>query len=180
MAGKPQKPTDQLQFRRGGRAERRTLAVEAPGGAPATAPAAPKAPKGLEQLGRRVWKAYWADPVSRAASGVDLYDVERYCRLLDQRAAWEAQLIAQPTVTNEYGEQPHPLFKLVKELTREIEKLREQLGILPLARMRLGLVTTQQKATAADLRAKLRREATAPARPAAPIEAQVIDLTEGG
>ncbi len=46
--------------------------------------------------------------------------------------------------------------------------------------MRLGLVTTQQKATAADLRAKLRREATAQARPAAPIEAQVIDLTEGG
>lgn len=139
MANKYQKPVDQLQFKRGGRAERRTLTVVTD-----SAPLeVPPMPKGLRGSGKRQWEAYWGDRVSLAATPVDGYDIERYCRLLDERDTLKRAALRMPVVQHIYGETPNPRWRIVKELTREIEKLREQLGILPLARMRLGLVSVQ-------------------------------------
>lgn len=173
MAGKPQKPVSQLQFARGGRGERRSFPVVVP-----DAPLVPPPPPaGLRSLGKEVWAAYWSDPVSCAASPVDGYDIARYCRLVDLRNKYERRMEreggTQATIIG--GERPHGLFGVVKELTREIEKLREQLGILPLARMRLGLVKTQRDLGVADLRRRLDRSDEA--REAIESEAtEVVDL----
>lgn len=153
MAGKPHKPTNQLQNQRGGRAERRTLRVVEP----SERRKLPRVPRDLGERGAVIWRAYWADPVSLAATGVDIYDIHRYCQLIDQRAELETKIAAKPIVENGYGEGPNPLTRIVKEMTREIEKTREQLGILPLARMRLGLVTVQQESGLHDLRQKMER-----------------------
>lgn len=153
MSGKPHKPASQLQSHREARAERRTLRVVAP----AERRRVPRVPADLGERGRVIWRAYWADDVSLAATGVDIYDIHRYCQLIEQREELEAQIAEKPTVETGYGESPNPLLRIVKEMTREIEKTREQLGILPLARMRLGLVKVQQETGLHDLRQKVQR-----------------------
>jgi phage terminase small subunit len=156
---KPRKPVDQLQFQRGGRAERRTFPVAVPD-APLVAP---PAPEGLKDAGRAVWVAYWSDPVSLAATPVDGYDIARYCQLHDQREAIERKLARSKNeggghvIDGVNGPALNPLHRARKEYTREIEKLREQLGILPLARMRLGLVQTKRDLGVSDLRRRLDR-----------------------
>lgn len=154
MANKAQKPAGQLQYKREGRAERRTLRVVQPD----EPRKVPRPPKTLTGIGRVVWRAYWSDSVSLAASEVDLYDIHRYCHLIERREALEASIAETPTVRNEYGEQPHPKFKIIRELSREIEKTREHLGILPLAKMRLGLVTVQAEHGRRSLPPKPKRE----------------------
>jgi hypothetical protein len=68
----------------------------------------------------------------------------------------------------------NPLHRVRKDLTREIEKLREMLGILPLARMRLGLVQTQRDIGVADLRRRLDRGE----RAAEAIEAEATEVVD--
>lgn len=169
MANKYQKPASQLQNQRGGRVERRTLRVVEP-----AERTLPRVPRDLGERGRVIWRAYWSDPVSLAATGVDIYDIHRYCQLIEQREELEAQIAKRPIVETGYGESPNPLTRIVKELTREIEKTRDMLGILPLSRMRLGLVTVQTESGKHDLKQKLRQT------PAADEPAGVIDLDELG
>lgn len=166
MPNKYQKPVSQLQNPRGGRAERRTLTVVA-NSAPLEVP---PPPKGLRATGKRQWVAYWSDRVSLAAVGVDEYDIERYCRLLDRRDTLERAVLKIPVVQHLYGEAVNPRWRIIKELTREIEKLREQLGILPLSRMRLGLVTVQAEHG--------RRSLPPPPKQDAPPKPLIIDLDE--
>lgn len=175
VAGKAQKPTSQLQNPRGGRGERRTFPILVPEGELV----APPAPKGLRSAGREAWERYWTDPVCCAATRVDGYDIARYCQLLDRRATYERRLAKSPTQLTIAGERPAAIFLVVKELTREIEKLREQLGILPLARMRLGLVQTQRDIGRADLLRRLERsEEAREALEDDAIEGEVVNLDE--
>jgi len=171
MPGRPRKPVEQLQYRGDGREERRSLRVVAPG----EARKMPACPRDLTGVGRVAWRAYWADPVSLAATGVDAYDIHRYCRLLARREALEEQVAAEPVVDGYAGPTVNPLHKLVRELTREIEKYREMLGILPLARMRLGLVQAQAAVTVGELRRQLARPRREEHEPRAD-ERPVIDL----
>jgi P27 family predicted phage terminase small subunit len=167
VVNKAQKPVSQLQNPRGGRAERRTLTVVESG--PLEIPAAPE---GLKAAGRAVWEAYWGDRVSLAATVVDGPEIARYCMLHDERAAVEKRIKGRSqyggdVIEGMNGPILNPLHRVRKELTREIEKLREQLGILPLARMRLGLVTVQ---------AEHGRRSLPPAKPKA--QPAVIDIDE--
>lgn len=155
QGNRPQKPASQLQNQRGGRAERRTLRVVAP----TERRKVPRVPADLGARGRIIWRAYWSDPVSVAATGVDIYDIHRYCQLIEQREELEAQIAARPLVENGYGLGPNPLTRIVKEMTREIEKTRDMLGILPLSRMRLGIAVVQAETGKHDLRAKLQHAA---------------------
>jgi P27 family predicted phage terminase small subunit len=166
-----QKPVSQLQNPRGGRAERRTFPVIVP----REQLVAPAPPRGLKATGRAVWEAYWSDPVCLAATRVDGFDIARYCVLHDRRDAQERLLAKEGATVEGYaGDVINPRFRIVKELTREIEKYREQLGVLPLARMRLGLVQTQRDIGVADLRRRLDRSDEA--REA--IEAEATEVVE--
>lgn len=172
MAAKRQKPAEQLKGRSSRYRGSSTLVLVHP----EDRRVVPRQPRGLGSVGRACWRAYWTDPISEVATGADLQDIVRYCHLVDRRAALERDLADEPTVENEYGKQPNPLFKLTKELTREIEKTREQLGILPLARMRLGIATTQRATSVMDLRARLDRPPVAERRASATPSDEVIDL----
>lgn len=170
---KPRKPVDQLQFKRGGRAERRTFPLAVPD----ALPPAPPAPRGLTGGGKAMWDAYWSDPVSCAATVADGYDIARFCLLIGRRESEERKLRKEGITVEGYaGPVANPRIRVVRELTREIEKYREQLGILPLARMRLGLVQTKREIGRADLMRRLERheEATGVIE----AEAEVVNLDE--
>lgn len=173
MPARPQKPVDQLQYTRGGRAERRTFPLAVPDGELTV----PEPPKALRGPGKAVWCAYWSDPVSCASSRVDGYDIARYCTLIDRRDKFERQVLRCPLVESIGGQTVNPIFRIIRETTREIERLRDQLGILPLARMRLGLVQTQRDLGRVDLLRRMERQTEA-------VEAMatdgIIDLGELG
>jgi hypothetical protein len=109
----------------------------------------PPTPEGLGPAGAAAWQSYWSDRVSLAATVADGPDIARYCALHDEREAVEAKIRGAKryggghVIEGMNGPMLNPLHRVRKELTREIEKYREQLGILALPRMRLGLVAVQ-------------------------------------
>lgn len=170
MAGKAQKPIGQLQEKKNPRAKSGVVTLM-----PDQRRKVPRCPKTITGMGRVVYNALMADPVSQVLTGADMYDVHRYCHLIERRESLEREAWAQPVVESEYGASPNPRFRIVKELSREIEKLREQLGVLPLARMRLGISIGQASESLDGLRKRL--TAPPPKRAdVAPGEDGIIDL----
>lgn len=154
IANQRQKPAEQLQGKGSRYTGSSTLALVPPD-ARRDIPAYPaKAPKKYEP----VWDAFWSDPVAQMVTGVDHYDIGRYFTLLGKRDTIQGQVFAHPTVEGSMGQDVvNPKLAILKELNREIEKLRDQLGILPMARMRLGVTTNAyvNTKTTGDLRGQL-------------------------
>jgi hypothetical protein len=130
---------------------------------------------------RADWDAYWASAVAQMALGIDVRDVTRYFLLWSRREALEADIYCEAGQDAEKGpvvlganDTPvmNPKVRIVKEVTREIEKYREQLGYLALPRMRLGVTANQFANTSATAQMVRERIRTAPPRPAG----GVIDL----
>lgn len=160
MANQRQKSPEQLQGKGSRYTGSSTLALVQPD---ARRPL-PAYPPKLREAYRVVWDAFWADPVAQMVTGADHYDIGRYFTLLGKRDTLQGQVLAHPTVEGSMGQDVvNPKLAILKELNREIEKLRDQLGILPLARMRLGVTTNAyvNTKTTGDLRGQLTREVDA-------------------
>ncbi len=133
----------------------------------------PPIPEGLPKALHVVWEAFWEDRISTLVHPADAYDVGRYFVLLAEREKHERAIRAKPLVLGSMGQQVvNPRLTLVKELTREIEKTREHLGILPLSRIRLNIADNAEKSGVADLRRKLA------GGKAEPIEAEATEVVD--
>ena len=152
MAGQRQKPVQNLAFRRGGRGREVTIPAGSPLGG------VPKAPPRLTRAVVEHWEAYWSDPISRLVTEAAVYDVRRYFVALSERERLERKAAKEPIVAGSAGQDTlNPLYKRLEELTREIERYRQELGILPLARMRLGVATGHARSALEEMREQLRR-----------------------
>lgn len=125
----------------------------------------PDPPEGLPQALHQLWWAFWEDRISTLVKPADAYDVGRFFLLLAEREKHERALRRKPLVLGSMGQEVvNPRLTIIKELSREIEKTREHLGILPLSRIRLGIAENVEKASGvAALRAQLDREGQAAA-----------------
>lgn len=152
MAGKRQKTSSELQGYGSAHRGEAPLTLVPPDARREVPAPPPELPMAL----RPVWDAFWDDRVSQLIKPADHYDVRRYFLLLGEREKHERAIRAKPLVTGSMGQRVmNPRLALVKELTREIEKTREHLGILPLARIRLNIADNAEKSGIADLRRKL-------------------------
>ncbi len=148
MAGKRRKPPDQLAGQ-GSRYRGTSPLTLVP---PDDRRAVPTMPPRLTARVAQAWRDYWADPVSQLARPLDWYDIRRYFTLLAERERLERKLDKEPTTTGSVGQEVvNPRHYLVKHLDREIDRYREDLGILPLNRMRLGIAHTTAHASFLDL-----------------------------
>lgn len=155
MANRRQKLPEQLQGK-GSRYRGTSSLALVPPDARREVPAPPEAlPVGLHPL----WAAFWEDRISTLVRPADGYDVGRFFLLLAEREKHERALRRKPLVLGSMGQEVvNPRLAIVKELTREIEKTREHLGILPLSRLRLGIAENVEKTSGvAALRAQLDR-----------------------
>lgn len=153
MANKRHKPAEQLQGR-GSRFKGESTLILVPPDAEKPIPAFPV---DLDPKYKPVWEAYWGDGIAKLVTTADHYDIGRFFWLLSQRDTLQREALENPIALGSMDQEvPNPKFRIVDRLNREIEKYREQLGILPLARMRLGVAAGQAKeATVRGLQAEL-------------------------
>jgi P27 family predicted phage terminase small subunit len=112
-----------------------------------------RAPKGLLAATKRIWSAYWNSPASRAADpGADRYRVERWITTVDEYERINAAFKQTRIVKGSTG-QPvlNPLSQYLQQLLAEINKAETELGLTPLARMRLGIAYGEAQLTALEL-----------------------------
>jgi len=122
-------------------------------GAKATKNAVKKAPKGLLPASKRVWKAFWDSPVSQAIDpDADLYRVERWINTIDEYERVNAAFKNARIVKGSTGQPAlNPLAQYLQNLLAEINKAETELGLTPLARMRLGIAYGEARLTALEL-----------------------------
>lgn len=171
MAGKRQKTSAELQGYGSAHRGEATLSL-----VPADARReVPTPPKGLPKDLLVVWEAFWEDRISTLVKPADAYDVGRYFLLLAEREKHERAIRAKPLVAGSMGQQVvNPRIALVKELSREIEKTREHLGILPLSRLRLNIA--EHTETLSGLAAL--RQSLDGGKASAPIEAEATEVVD--
>ena len=147
MRGRPPKPEEIRQ----GKAKRH-LAVLTPVKRPAQ-----KAPKGLLPSSYAIWRDYWASAVSQAADrGADRHLLERWILAVDEWTLVFAVFKKARLVKGSAG-QPvlNPLAAYLNQLEVGIRNAETQLGLTPVARIRLGVAVGQARLTAEQLNREL-------------------------
>jgi phage terminase small subunit len=151
VAGKRQKPPDELVYRRGGRVK--PLVQVAP------AHVAPPAPDGLGEHAVALWTTFWASKVSGAVDlDADGEALRHWILCVDEREKLRAATVRAPLVKGSHEQlMLNPLFRRIRDLNREIARAEEHFGMTPLARLRLGVTYLQEQAAKEDLEAKRQR-----------------------
>ena len=144
-SGRFPKPMDQRQGHRKGRSL--TLARQE------GRPSVPRPPDGLLAGSRKQWRAYWLSDVARAADRkVDYPRIVRWIETLDEYDRVNPILKQTRLVKGSTG-QPAltPLASYVEALRVELRAAENDLGLTPLARLRLGITFGQWRRTAEDM-----------------------------
>lgn len=146
MPGPPPKPKDQ-RVRRNKRPEIGLL--------PARDAEAfiPKAPPGLLKKTRDVWDAYWRSSVSNAVDpDADAHRIRRWIMAVDEYERCLDVYRKGRLVRGSMG-QPvlNPLAAQLNTLEGQIARAELELGLTPMARLRLGIEIGRAQLTAADL-----------------------------
>ena len=113
----------------------------------------PSCPRGLLKRSRERWDAYWRSDVARAADVVaDLHRVERWITAVDEYDRCMPLLRKERTVEGSQG-QPrlNPLASYLAQIQTELKTAEADLGLTPMARLRLGIAYGQARITAAEL-----------------------------
>jgi Phage terminase, small subunit len=94
-------------------------------------------------------------------AGVDDIAVERLCRLLDEAELTRAELargiVLEEPIVSPTGQVvgtrvvANPAAGLLRQLDRQIDALADRLGLVPMARARLGLVLTTAERQALEV-----------------------------
>lgn len=138
---------------------------------PSTATKPPKPPAGLLASSIRRWEALWDSPVSKAIDvSADSHRLERWIQAVDEYDRTNKVFRRARLVKGSTG-QPrlNPLSSYLAQLSAEIHRAETELGLTPMARLRLGVAYGQAQLTAAELNAALSIE---PASEPEPWEAE--------
>lgn len=113
----------------------------------------PLPPRGLLKRSRQRWMEYWTSQVAKAAdTTADLHRVERWIQAVDEYERVLPIFRKERVVEGSTGQPTlNPLGAYLKTLQTEISKAETELGLTPMARLRLGIVFGQARLTAAEL-----------------------------
>lgn len=146
MPGPPPKPKSQRQ----NRIKRPELGL-----VPAKEPSAivPKPPAGLTTQSRKIWRAYWESQVSNAADQqADMHRLQRWIQYVDEYEKVSKVFRSTRLVKGSMG-QPvlNPLSGYLANVEANISRAENEMGLTPLARLRLGITYGQAMLTAEAL-----------------------------
>lgn len=142
----PKKPE---QRRQAHNADRYTSLALAP-----TPIAAPDPPKGLLKATRELWDEFWTSDVARAVQPADL---DGLVRLIQYRDEWQRLMDAYRADRFVAGStkqvKVNPALDSALKLEAAMKSIAADLGLSPMARMRLGIAVGQATKTIEELRA---------------------------
>jgi hypothetical protein len=128
MPGRRQKPVELLANPRGGRA--RALQVVDDGDR--TVPSLPRQLRQVGPAGRQAWREFWGSAVRSAVElPADAALLRDYVLLIDEQDRLRAQMAA--------GAMTPTVVSRMAQVERHLHRIREHLGLTPLARFRLQL-----------------------------------------
>ena len=128
MPARRQKPVELLANKRGGRA--RALQVVDDGDR--TVPSLPRQLRHVGPAGRQAWREFWGSAVRAAVElPADAALLRDYVLLVDEQDRLRARMAA--------GEMTPPVVSRMAQVERHLHRIREHLGLTPLARFRLQL-----------------------------------------
>jgi P27 family predicted phage terminase small subunit len=118
--------------------------------APASDFVIPAPPPDLLKASQARWEAYWRSAVSSAVDmNADRGLLERWIRSVDEWYRAYRSFRKERTTQGSTGQLVlSPLAKWIRQLEGEISKCEQQMGLTPLARVKLGLVAGQARLTA--------------------------------
>lgn len=148
MAAKRQKPPEMLQGR-GSRFAGSTLpAVSRDHKRPI-----PITPTGLRKAASDAWVEFWQSPMaSLVQDDSDMDALRDWAWLVSERDRLQPMVKKTPLVMGSTGQLvANPISKLVADYTRRITQYRDQFGMTPLSRMRLGIAVGEAADTLAGL-----------------------------
>ena len=125
---------------------------------PPVAVTVPEPPGGLLKCSRERWESFWRSTVSQAVDYVsDRPRVERWIRWLDEWGRTYRKLRkAELVTTGSMGQQRlNPRAGYLALCEDGVQKAENDLGLSPMARLKLGITLGRAQMTVADLRASL-------------------------
>ncbi len=113
------------------------------------APEVPTCPKGLLKRTRERWASYWSSDVARAVDPIaDLHCVERWIHALDEYERVYPLVKRKRVVTGSQEQEVlNPLATYLSRLQREIRSAEAELGLTPMARLKLGITFQEARRT---------------------------------
>jgi phage terminase small subunit len=124
-------------------------------GAITAAGKAPRMPSNLCPAAQEAWRSYWSDSVSGIMRSSDATVALRWAKNLDRYHRLIAEADREPLVTGSQGQdRPNPLYELAFKVEASIKADELQLGIGPLARLKLGVALSESAKSLADLNAE--------------------------
>lgn len=124
---------------------------------PADKPVIPTAPKGLTAASKKRWRTFWLSPLAKVVEiSTDLHRVERWIQAVDEYEKVGKVFRSSRLVKGSTG-QPvlNPLASYLANLETSISRAEQELGMTPLARLKLGIAVGQAKLTAEALNKSL-------------------------
>lgn len=151
VAAKRQKPVDELQGR-GSRFAGNAIVAIARDDRPIPIP-----PAKLRKAAKDAWVAFWRSPMASLVNDdADLDALRDWAWLISERDRLRPMVHDTPLVPGSMGQLvANPIAALVKDYTRQIDRYREQFGMTPLSRMRLGIAVGEAHNVLSDLSASL-------------------------
>lgn len=108
----------------------------------------PKAPDGLRETTMTDWATFWRSPLANTVEEVDVPVVRRLFRLRDQYEKAMEMAEAAMMVKGSVGQiRVNPLADHALKLEAMMLRLEAELGLTPLARMRLGVAIGEAQQT---------------------------------
>lgn len=123
------------------------------GAGPVEVPPAPKPAGGLLKSSEKLWESYWKSISAQAALDVDQLGVaERWIVAHDEWVRATNAFRRKRIVEGSQG-QPvlNPLASYIASREATLAKCEAELGLTPMARLKLGIAVGQAKMTAAEL-----------------------------
>ncbi len=112
------------------------------------APETPACPRGLLKRTRERWESYWSSDVARAVDPIaDLHCVERWIAALDEYERVLPQVRRKRTLDTAQGVVLNPLATYLARVQREIRSAEAELGLTPMARLKLGITFQEARRT---------------------------------
>lgn len=117
----------------------------------------PAPPPSLLKASKERWESYWHSAVSSAADlQADWGVLERWIRSVDEWHRAYRDFRKARTTEGSTGQLVlSPLAKLIRQLEAEIARAEHELGLTPMARLKLGLTAGQARLTAEQLNRSL-------------------------